>query len=114
MNSITFFPSINHLLVYLFIYLLTETNGEKQSSPNLPLIIGVSCGSFALLAVVTICLVFHCKRSVPPRSNSHIGDGMPSEEAFPKREKYELQPTNSKEEKLIWIEEKGIWNEGME
>jgi len=91
-----------------------ETNGEKQSSPNLPLIVGVSCGSFALLAVVTICLVFYCKRSLPPRSNSRIGDGMPSEEAFPKREKYELQPTNSKEEKLVWIEEKGMWNEGME
>ena len=103
------------LLIPLLFFLTDKKNEKESSTINLPLIIGISCGSFVVLAVLTICVVFHCKRSPDPScSNSRVGDGMPADEPCSKSEKYELKSMNTKGEKIIWMEEKGVWNEGME
>lgn len=97
----------------LFNFSAEDDEGSK-SSTNLPLIIGISCGAVVILAVLAICVVFHFKRSSSPHSISRVGDEMLTDEAPPIREKYELKPTTSKEENIIWMEEKGLSNKGME
>ena len=87
--------------------------GSSESS-SLPLIIGVTCGAVVVIAVIIILVVFHCKRSTPGGSNSRVGDTMPDEGSGSKRERYELKPTESREENIVLVEEKGICNEGME
>ena len=87
--------------------------GSSESS-SLPLIIGVTCGAVVVIAVIIILVVFHCKRSTPGGSNSRVGDAMPDEWSGSKRERYELKPTESREENIVLVEEKGICNEGME
>ena len=88
--------------------------GESSKSSNLPLIIGVTCGAVVLIAVIIILVVFHCKRSTPGGSNSRVGDAKPDEGSGSKRERYELKPTDSSEENIVFGEEKGINNQGME
>ena len=97
---------------------MSYTGGNKEEgsskSSNLPLIIGVTCVVVVLIAVVIILVVFHCKRSTPGGSNSRVDDAMPDEGSGSKRERYELKPTESREENIVLVEEKGISNEGME
>ena len=97
---------------------MSYTGGNREEgsskSSNLPLIIGVTCGAVAVIAVVIILVVFHCKRSNPVGSNSRVGDAMPDEGSGSKRERYELKPTDSPEENIVLVEEKGISNQGME
>ena len=98
--------------------LLSYAGGNKEEgsrkSSNLPLIIGVTCGAVVVIAVIIILLVFNCKRSTPGGSNSRVGDAMPNEGSGSKRERYELKPTDSQEENIVLVEEKGISNQGME
>ena len=66
-----------------------------------------------LLAVVTICVVVRCKRSVSYGGHGRVGDGMPPEGGHSKAENYELKqgmPTRGD----FWSEEKGQLNEGMD
>ena len=94
----------------------TDRNKDEGSSKssNLPLIIGVTCGAVVVIAVIIILVVFHCKRSTPGGSNSRVGDAMPDEGSDSKRERYELKPKDSQEENIVFVEEKGISNQGME
>ena len=97
---------------------MSYTDGNKDEgsskSSNLPLIIGVTCGAVVVIAVIIILVVFHSKRSTPGGSNSRVGDAMPDEGSDSKRERYELKPTDSQEENIVFVEEKGISNEGIE
>jgi len=86
---------------------------ESKTSTDLPLVVGVSCGAVVILAVLVICIVFRLKRSSASHNISHDGDGVLADEAFTIREQYELKPTDSREEKIISMEEKGLCNEGM-
>ena len=98
--------------------LTEEKQKEKESSSEtkLPLIIGVSCGVFVVIAVFTICLVyvFKWKRATQLGSNNGVWSDMPADECNSRREKYELEVKYSKDKELIWVEEKGICNEGMD
>ena len=67
-----------------------------------------------VIAVIIILVVSHCKRSTPGGSNSRVGDAKPDEGSGSKRERYELKPTDSSEENIVFGEEKGINNQGME
>ena len=70
---------------------------------------GVSFGGLFVLALVSICLIRFCKRDKLVRRNRRHPDVMPSEEAFPDREKYELK--NAKyAENIIYFEEVGVWS----
>ena len=91
--------------------LTEEKQKEKESSSEtkLPLIIGVSCGVFVVIAVFTIVYVFKWKRS-----NNGVWSDMPADECNSRREKYELEVKYSKDKELILVEEKGICNEGMD
>ena len=90
-----------------------KEEGSSKSS-NLPLIIGVTCGAVVVIAVIIIFVVSHCKRSNTVGSNSRVGDAMPDEGSGSKRERYELKPTDSPEENIVLVEEKGISHQGME
>ncbi|XP_078371962.1 von Willebrand factor D and EGF domain-containing protein-like isoform X7 [Oculina patagonica] len=84
------------------------TKEGKQKIPY-PVIIGVSCGGVFVLALISICLIRYChQRKVV--TQRRVSDGMPSEMAFPKPEKYELQETGSKED-IVRYEEIAMWNE---
>ena len=103
----------------IFLIPLTEEKQkEKESSSEtkLPLIIGVSCGVFVVIAVFTICFlyVFKWKRTTQFGSNNGVWSDMPTDECTSRREKYELKVKYSKDNELIWEEEKGICNEGMD
>lgn len=103
----------------IFLIPLTEEKQkEKESSSEtkLPLIIGVSCGVFVVIAVFTICLVyvFKWKRSTQFGSNDGVWSDKPADECNSRREKYELEVKYSKDKELILVEEKGISNEGMD
>ena len=82
---------LNYLL---FSILFSAETKEKPFTAKLPFVIGVSCGSFVFFAVLTIFLAVHRKRN-----NSRAK---------------EMQSKKSREENIIWMEEKGLWNEGME
>lgn len=58
-----------------------------------------------------IGLYIYCKRSRPPRNDVGVGDGMPNDDAC---EKYELKPTEDEKENVLWMEENGLNNEGVE
>ena len=90
-----------------------KKEGSSKSS-NLPLIIGVTCGAVVVIVVIIILVVFHCNRSTTGCCNSRVGDVMPDEGSGSKRERYDLKPTDSKEENIVLVEEKGISNKGME
>jgi len=98
--------------------LTEEKQKEKESSSEtkLPLIIGVSCGVFVVIAVFTICLVyvFKWKRTTQFGSNDGVSSDMPADECHSRREKYELEAKYSKDNELICVEVKGICNEGMD
>ena len=98
--------------------LTEEKQKEKESSSEtkLPLIIGVSCGVFVVIAVFTICLVyvFKWKRSTQFGSNNGVWSDMPADECNSRREKYELEVKYSKDKEVICVEKKGICNEGMD
>lgn len=72
------------------------SEGKRLSSE---LLIGVSCGSFLFIAFLVISFVIHCKRR--RKSNG-------------KFDNCELQLSSLKEENLVWVEEKGLWNQGLD
>ena len=109
----------HYSLSNIFLIPLTEEKQkEKESSSEtkLPLIIGVSCGVFVVIAVFTTCLVyvFKWKRTTQFGSNNGVSSDMPADECNSRREKYELEVKYSKDKELILVEEKGICNEGMD
>lgn len=89
-----------------------DKGGGRKSGTSLPFIIGIACGSFVLIGIIGICVFAYCKRAQRSQNGGRVEDGMPAVEAFPKREIYELKPTNRKEN--VWAEDKGLVNEGME
>ena len=92
-----------------------STEEEPSSSTNLPLIIGISCGAIVIVAVITIFVIFHCKRTALRSSNFRVGDSMPTEEDGSKHESYQLNPTYSaKDEDVTLVKEKGTSNEAIE
>ena len=86
--------------------LLSYAGGNKEEgsskSSNLPLIIGVTCGAVVVIAVIINFVVSHCKRSNTVGSNSRVGDAVPDEGSGSKRERYELKPTDSGEENIVF------------
>ena len=78
-----------------------KEEGSSKSS-NLPLIIGVTCGAVVVIAVIINFVVSHCKRPNTVGSNSRVGDAMPDEGSGSKRERYELKPTDSREENIVF------------
>ena len=54
------------------------------------------------------------KRTTQFGSNNDVWSDMPADECNSKREKYELEVKYSKDKELIWMDEKGICNEGMD
>jgi len=102
-----------HINCYNVLNFSAGDDEESKTSTDLPLVVGVSCGAVVILAVLVICIVFRLKRSSASHNISHDGDGVLADEAFTIREQYELKPTDSREEKIISMEEKGLCNEGM-
>ena len=102
-----------HINCYNVLNFPAGDDEESKTSTNLPLVVGVSCGAVVILAVLAICIAFRLKRSSASHNISRDGDGVLADEAFPIREQYELKPTDSREEKIISMEEKGLCNEGM-
>lgn len=91
----------------------TEDKLKEEKRINLALIVGVSVGAVVLLAVVTICVVVHCKRSVSNGCHGRVSDEMPPEGGYSKAENYELkQGTPSQRD--FCFEEKSQFNEGMD
>jgi len=87
-----------------------ETQGKKMSYA---IIIAVSFGGLFVFALASICLIRFCKRNKMGRRQRRGSEMMPSEEAFPNREKYEMQNAQS-EENIIYFEEVGVWAKGTE
>ena len=56
-----------------------------------------------------ICLYVKFKRTRP--FHNGVGDGMPNDDAC---EKYELKPSEDEKGNVLWIEENGLHNEGVE
>ena len=82
-----------------------KESSEPQHATKLPIVIGVSCAAFVLIAIPTLCAVFNWNRSVKnallPRSNSRVGSGsaMPQEMVFRKVD-YKSQQTRVKKQKF--------------
>ena len=66
-----------------------------------------------LVAVVTICVLVHCKRSASHGGRHRVGDGMPAEGGYSKAENYELKQERPSQG-VFCSEEKGQLNEGMD
>lgn len=90
-----------------------EGKDEKEESINLALIVSVSVGAVFLLVVVTICVFFHCKRSVSYGGRGRFSDGMPPEGGYSKAESYELKQGTPGHGDLC-SEEKGQLLEGVD
>ena len=75
------------------------------------IIIGISFGGFFIVALITILLVRHCqkKKLLEKRNHSNV---MPSDEAFPNRQKYEVEKGKSVEN--FYLEEKELWAKPIE
>ena len=71
-------------------------------------IIGATFGGLLVLALVSICLVRFNKKKKRGFRKRRCSGVMPSEEAFPNQEKYELKNTKSMEN-IIYFEEVGAW-----
>ena len=98
----------------MLIFLLSaEENEEKETSSNLPLIVGVSVGAAVVLAVIAICVFVYCKRSVSHGGHGRVGDGMPIEGGYSKAENYELKHAKPDGSDFS-LGEKGQLNEGMD
>ena len=79
---------------------------EDERKLSFAIIIGISFGGFFIVALITILLVRHCKKKklLEKRNHSNV---MPCDEAFPNRQKYEVQ--NGKSVENFYLEEKGLW-----
>jgi len=86
---------------------------EKEEDSNLALIVGVSVGAVVLVAVISIFVFVHCKRSASRGGHGRVGDGMPAEGGYSKAENYELKQERRSKDDLL-SEEKGQLNEGMD
>ena len=96
-----------------YFFFSADDKDEKEESFNLALIVGVSVGAVVILAVVTICVVVHCKRSASYGSHGRVSDGMPAEGGYSKAENYELKRETPNRGDFC-SEEKGQLNEGMD
>ena len=94
--------------VYLFSLVPTKKDERKLS---FAIIIGISFGGFFIVALITILLVRHYqkKKLLEKRNHSNV---MPSDEAFPNRQKYEVEKAKSVEN--FYLEEKGLWAKPIE
>lgn len=86
----------------------TENGDEEGGNSNLPIIVGISCGSFVVLALLAIFALFRCKRPGQRPMKTEISDGLPVDVDFSKAESYELR------HEITCHNEQGQWNEGME
>lgn len=106
-------PSQSFVIFFFFVCFSAEGKDEKEESINLALIVGVSVGAVFLLVVVTICVFFHCKRSVSYGGRGRFSDGMPPEGGYSKAESYELKQETPGHGDLC-SEEKGQLLEGVD
>lgn len=90
----------------------TENGDEEGGNSNLLIIVGISCGSFVVLALLAIFAFFRCKRPGKRPLPTQISDGLPMDVDFSKAESYELRHKITCHNEQV--EEKGQWNEGME
>ena len=72
------------------------------------IIIGATFGGLFVLALATVCLVRVKKKRELLSRKRRCSGVMPSEEAFPSPEKYEMKNTKSMEN-IIYFEEVGVW-----
>ena len=101
------------MVSFFFVCFSAEGKDEKEESINLALIVGVSVGAVVLLAVVTICVVVYCKRSVSNGGHGRVSDSMPPEGGYSKAESYELKQGTPGHGDLC-SEEKGQLLEGVD
>ena len=73
------------------IFFSAEDKNEKEQSSNLALIVGVSVGAVVLVAVVSICVFIHCKRSASRGGHRRIGDRILAEGGYSRAETFELK-----------------------
>ena len=92
---------------------IEPTNKDEKQTLSFPVIIGTSCGGLFVVALVSICLIRFCQSKNMSRQRNRGVGFMPSEEAFPDREKYEMGSTKS-EENIAHFEEVGIWAKPLE
>lgn len=91
-----------------FLFVWIENGDEEGGNSNLPIIVGISCGSFVVLALLAIFALFRCKRPGRRPMKTEISDGLPVDVDFSKAESYELR------HEITCHNEQGQWNEGME
>ena len=97
----------NNTLICSKFVCIEPTKEPKESKMKYAIIIGATFGGLFVLVLATICLVrFKNKKKTLGRKRSGSGS-MPSEEAFPNREKYELENTKSMEN-IIYFQEVGV------
>ena len=84
---------------------------KDERKLSFAIIIGISFGGFFIVALITILLVRHCQKTklLEKRNHSNV---MPSDEAFPNRQKYEVEKAKSVEN--FYLEEKGLWAKPIE
>lgn len=85
----------------LFCFPRLEPTKEDKGKISIPLVIGVSCGGVFVLTLLAIFLVRYCQQRNKLK-NGDSGDGMPTEVAFPRPDKYELQEMELKEEYVLY------------
>lgn len=112
-TSSKLFTCTKHASKKLIFFFSTDDKNEKEVSSNLALIVGVSVGAVVFVAVVSICVFVHCKRSASRGGHGRVGDGMPAEGGHSKAENYELKHERRIEGDFR-SEEKGQLNEGMD
>jgi len=88
-----------------------DDDGDEKPSISKPVIIGASIGGFVVVAVLMIGLYVCCKRIRPSRNSVGDRNGMPNDDTC---EKYELKPTEDGKGNVLWMEERGLNNEGVE
>jgi len=106
----------NHVfcfVVFFYFFTLEPTKEPDEEKKSYAIIFGVSLGGgLFVLALASICLIRFCKRNKMGGRNRRHSGIMPSEEAFPNREKYELKNAKSAE-KVIYFEQVGVWSKSM-
>jgi len=84
-----------------------DSENEKHNT-NLPIIIGIACGSIVFIAAVMVCVAFRHKRSALSRCNSRVGVGEGAIEVFGDHEAHEMHYAKPMTRKLIWMEKEGV------
>ncbi|XP_015768009.1 PREDICTED: fibropellin-1-like isoform X3 [Acropora digitifera] len=86
---------------------------EGHPGPLNPTNIGLICAGVIFIAVVVIIGCYRCKTWTRSQARIEVGDAQPADDCL-RRKKYEMTEVTSKRENTARLEEKGIFNEGME